>query len=159
MSSPDWCHNAENYDLYCISSTSRFKKYKCKNTRSTYQPSQFWALETQYWVSHHQHLICFENCRNFNYVHLEYPLAPQKSYILIKVRLKRAWNYAYLAPQNCICTYKFWQKRDWNCAFMVPPNTHSLMKRSFAPLQPPEIIYFCKFRPKRPEIMRIQLAK
>ena len=45
--------------------------------------------------------------------------------------------------------YKFWQKRDWNCAFMVPPNTHSLMKRRSAPLQPPEIIYFCKFRPKR----------
>ena len=45
--------------------------------------------------------------------------------------------------------YKFWQKRDWNCAFMVHPNTHSLMKRRAAPLQPPEIIYFCKFRPKR----------
>ena len=45
--------------------------------------------------------------------------------------------------------YKFWQKRDWNCTFTVPPNTHSLMKRRAAPLQPPEIIYFCKFRPKR----------
>ena len=45
--------------------------------------------------------------------------------------------------------YKFWQKRDWNCAFIVPPNTHALMKRRDAPLQPPEIIYFCKFRPKR----------
>ena len=45
--------------------------------------------------------------------------------------------------------YKFWQKRDWNCVFTVPPNTHSLMKRRAAPLQPPEIIYFCKFRPER----------
>ena len=47
--------------------------------------------------------------------------------------------------------YKFWQKRDWNCncAFMVPPNTHSLMKRRAVPLQPPKIIYFCKFRPQR----------
>ena len=32
---------------------------------------------------------------------------------------------------------------------MLPPNTHSLMKRRAAPLQPPEMIYFCKFRPKR----------
>ena len=33
---------------------------------------------------------------------------------------------------------------------MVPPNTHSLMKRRAAPLQPPKIIYFFrKFRPKR----------
>ena len=45
--------------------------------------------------------------------------------------------------------YKFGQKKDWNCAFMVHSNTHSLMKRRAAPLQPPEIIYFCKFRPKR----------
>ena len=30
-----------------------------------------------------------------------------------------------------------------------PRNTHSLMKRRAAPSQPPEIIYFCKFRPKR----------
>ena len=35
--------------------------------------------------------------------------------------------------------YKFWQKRDWNCAFMALQNTHSLMKRRDAPLQPPEI--------------------
>ena len=45
--------------------------------------------------------------------------------------------------------YKFWQKRDWICAFMVPLNTHSFMKRRAAPLQPPEMIYYCKFRPKR----------
>ena len=30
-----------------------------------------------------------------------------------------------------------------------PRNTHSLMKWRAAPSQPPEIIYFCKFRPKR----------
>ena len=29
------------YDLYCISSTSRFKKKKKKKKRLTYQPSQF----------------------------------------------------------------------------------------------------------------------
>ena len=45
--------------------------------------------------------------------------------------------------------YKFWQKMDWNSALMVLPNTYSLMKRMVAPLQPPEIIYFCKFRPQR----------
>ena len=32
---------------------------------------------------------------------------------------------------------------------MVPQNTHSLMKRRAASLQPPKIIYFCTFRPKR----------
>ena len=30
-----------------------------------------------------------------------------------------------------------------------PRNAHSLMKRRGYPSQPPEIIYFCKFRPKR----------
>ena len=29
------------------------------------------------------------------------------------------------------------------------PKIHSLSKRRSAPLRPPEIIYFCKFRPKR----------
>ena len=29
------------------------------------------------------------------------------------------------------------------------PNIHSLMKKEGCPLQPPDIIYFCKFIPKR----------
>ena len=32
---------------------------------------------------------------------------------------------------------------------MVSSNTHSFMKRMAAPLRPPKIIYFCKFRLKR----------
>ena len=52
-------------------------------------------------------------------------------------------------PQHRIYIWRtcnFWQKRDWSCAFMV---THSVMKRRSAPLQPPEIMYLCKYRPNR----------
>ena len=42
----------------------------------------------------------------------------------------------------------FDRKGNENYAFMFPKNTLDFKKRS-APLRPPEIIYFCKFRPKR----------
>ena len=76
----------------------------------------------------------------------------------------KTWSRYYYQSSGCIiiaysvdldhsCTLYvcvFWQKRDWNCTFiMVPQNTHSFKKRRAAPLRPPEIIYFCKLRPKR----------
>ena len=96
---------------------------------------------------------------------LDYPLAPKKSYILINLRLKGAWNYAYLAhqiqnflgqggsapsqpPKSWYIRIHFDIKGS-DCAFMVPPNTYPLMKRRAAPLGPSKIIYFCKFKLKR----------
>ena len=79
----------------------------------------------------------------------------------ISAKNRGTWNYGYLACkiQNFLRqggaaplqphTYTFWQRRDWNCAFMVPSKyTFSYEKKS-CPLQPLDIIHFCKLRPKR----------
>ena len=50
-------------------------------------------------------------------------------------------------PKSYICI-NFDRKRTENCAFMVP-KIHSFKKRGSALLRPPEIVYFCKLRPKR----------
>ena len=87
------------------------------------------------------------------------PSQPPKIIYFCKFRPKRAWNYAYLACNIIFLgkraprplqphTYTFWEKRDWICAFMVPPKYTFSYKKKGCPLWPPEIIYFCKFRPK-----------
>ena len=54
-----------------------------------------------------------------------------------------------LASPKIVCTYKLWQKRDWKLCIYVSQKYILLSKRRSAPLRPPEIIYFCKFRSKR----------
>ena len=51
------------------------------------------------------------------------------------------------APKSYI-RINFGREGTENCTFMFP-KIHSFQKRRSAPLRPPEIIYFCKFRPKR----------
>ena len=109
--------------------------------------------------------LCIYGSRNthFFYEKKGCPLATTRNYILIcTFRPKRAWNYAYLAykiqnflrqggaapPCNHIRIH-FDRKGTKIVHLWFPRNTHSLMKRRAAPSQPPEIIYFCKLRPKR----------
>ena len=86
------------------------------------------------------------------------PLQSPEIMYFCKFRPKRAWNYAYLACKiqkflrqggtAPLQSHTFWQKRDWNCAFMIP-QIHILLWKEGLPLQPPDIMYFCKLRPKR----------
>ena len=70
------------------------------------------------------------------------PLATTRYYTYFCKRPKRAWNYAYLARkiQNFL--------RQGAQPLCNPQNRIYIRKRA-APLWPPEIIYFCKFLPKR----------
>ena len=63
-------------------------------------------------------------------------------------------SFKLIRGKKCFSTHPsiriyFLKKMDWNSAFMVPKNTNSFKKRSDAPFRPLEIIYFCKFRPRR----------
>ena len=92
------------------------------------------------------------------------PCNHQKLYISVNLDQKgpRASDCAYLArkiqnflgqgdavplelPKSYIC----FTENGLKLCIYGSQNTHSHMKRRAAPLQPPEIIYFCKFRPKR----------
>ena len=106
----------------------------------------------------------------FSYEMKGCPSQPPEIIYFCKFRPKRAWNYAYLAckiiflgkgaPPPCNHIRKHFDRKGTEIVHF-PRNTQSLIKRTAAPCDhqkfyisgghkgPPEIIYFCKFRPKK----------
>ena len=101
------------------------------------------------------------------------PSQPPEIIYFCKFRPKRTWNYTYLAckiiflgreaPPPCNHIRKYFDRKGPEIVHLWFPRTrniHSLIKRTAAPCyhqklyisgghkEPPEIIYFCKFRPK-----------
>ena len=108
----------------------------------------------------------------FSYEMKGCPLATTRIIYFCKFRPKRAWKYAYLAckiiflgkgaPPPCNHKRKHFDRKGTEIVHLwLPRNTHPFIKRTAAPCDhqklyisgghkgPPEIIYFCKFKPKK----------
>ena len=78
------------------------------------------------------------------------PLQPRDIIFFCKLRPKRAWNYEYLARKIQNFLRLNFDRKETEIVHLWFPKIHILLrKEGLPPLRPPEIIYFCKFRPKR----------